>query len=65
MRQQGDWIFRVVPIFIGFVFVVILAMWAGYAYLGWKAVGALENCTPAITSKNVDGEQQYSVGCKK
>jgi hypothetical protein len=35
------------------------------AILGAKAVGALENCTPAITSKDVDGEHQYSVGCKK
>lgn len=63
--MKESWIFRLVPYFIAGVFILIICVWIGMAILGAKAVGALENCTPAITSKDVDGEHQYSVGCKK
>lgn len=61
----GDWLLKFVPIFIGFVFLLIICGFVGYGYLGYKAMDALKDCTPAITSKDVAGEHQYSVGCKK
>jgi hypothetical protein len=64
MRSNGDWLFKVVPFFIAGVFVLIVCVWIGIGFLGVKAAGALKDCTPALTSKNVGGEQQYSVKCR-
>lgn len=61
----GDWLFRAVPIFIGFVFVLIICGLIGFGYLGYKGFDSLKDCTPAVTSKDVAGEHQWSVGCKK
>ena len=63
--MSEKWLFKVVPYFIGGVFILIVCIWIGMAVLGVKAIGALENCTPAITSKDVGAEHQYSVGCKQ
>jgi hypothetical protein len=65
MKSDGDWIFKFVPYFIAGVFVLIICVWVGVAVLGVKAASAMKDCTPAVISKDVDGEHQYSVGCKK
>jgi len=63
--MPGDWLFKVVPFFIAGVFILIVCAWIGMVVIGVKAAGALENCTPALVSKEVDGEKQFTVGCKK
>ena len=32
--MPGVWMFKVVPWFIGFVFVLVICMWIGYAVIG-------------------------------
>jgi len=37
-KMPGEWIFKVVPVFIAFVFCLVIAIFIGFAYLGYKVV---------------------------
>ena len=63
--SNAGWFFRAVPIFIGFVFLLIASLWVGFVVVGVQAVSALESCTPAILTKTNGKESQYSFGCKQ
>lgn len=65
-KMPGAWMFKIVPLFIGFIFLLILCIWGFYGFLGYKGYQAVKGgCVPALISKSVDGEQQYTIGCKK
>lgn len=64
-KMPGDWLFKVVPWFIGITFVLTILGVIAFGALGVKFVAAMEDCTPALQSSTDGGTTQYSVGCKK
>jgi hypothetical protein len=60
----SDWLFKIVPWFIGFVFVLVIAAFVGYGVLAYKGAKALQNCTPAIVHESKDGKDITTIGCK-
>jgi hypothetical protein len=57
-------IFRLVPVFIGVVFVLIVCWWIFVAVMGVKLAKSLEGCEPAVITKTENGETSTSIGCK-
>ena len=49
--MPGDWLFKVVPIFIGFVFVMIIGYFIFIGFIAYKAIDTV-------------GDQDYSNGLK-
>ena len=41
-KMPGQWLFKVVPIFIAFVFILIITMWILGGVLVYKTAGAVE-----------------------
>lgn len=39
-----DWLFKFVPFFIIFVFVLIIGYWCLVGFLAYKAVGSIDKC---------------------
>ena len=63
--MPGDWLFKVVPWFIGGVFVLLIAAFIGFAVLGVKAVKQLDGCTPALITSEKNGTKSTSIECKE
>lgn len=63
MTSRGDWLHRLVPFFIAFIFLLILCAFAAYIYVGARIFSAAGDCKPAVTVENTETGQQYSVGC--
>lgn len=65
-KMPGDWLFKVVPIFIGVVFVVIVCAYIAIGVVGVKLFNAASSshCTPAIITQTKDGKTTTSLGCK-
>jgi len=63
-KMPGDWLFKVVPIFIGVVFVLVVCVFITAAVIGTKAVRSLNGCTPAVITETKDGQTSTSIGCK-
>lgn len=64
-KMPGDWLFKVVPIFIGVVFVLIVCFWIAVGSLGVKLARELDGCTPALVTSDEGGTKQTSIECKK
>lgn len=62
--MKGDWLFKVVPIFIGAVFVLVICGAVAYGVLVYKGIGLLQGCHPAIISQSKDGQTSTTIGCK-
>ena len=65
VSMPGDWLFKVVPWFIGTVFVILVLAFIGFGVLGVKAVKELDGCTPALVTTDKDGTKSTSIECKK
>lgn len=63
---MDNWFFKIVPWFIGIVFILIIGYWITLAVVAYKTINSLDGCTPAVVITNDGhGNQQYTVGCKK
>jgi hypothetical protein len=64
-KMRGDWLFKVVPVFIGLVFLLIVGYWIFIGVVAKKAVSALGDCgVPAfVVHKDANGDQTYTVKC--
>ena len=58
-----DWLHRLIPLFIAFIFLLILCSFAAYIYVVARIFSTLDGCKPAVTVESTDTGQQYSVGC--
>jgi hypothetical protein len=64
-KMEGDWLFKAVPFFIGFVFLLIICVIGASIYAGTKVFKELDGCTPAVVTSQKDGQTQTSIECKK
>lgn len=64
-KEPGDWLFKVVPIFIVAAFVLVLCAWIAIGVLGVRALNALSTCTPAVITQTHSGQTTTSIGCKR
>lgn len=64
-KMPGDWLFKVVPVFIAIFFVAVIGGLIVAGIYGVKAAKALDGCTPAVVTSEKDGQKQTSIECKK
>lgn len=62
-KMPGDWLFKIVPIFIGVVFAIVIVYWICIAVLADKFIQS--GCVPAVITETKDGQTSTSIGCKK
>jgi hypothetical protein len=65
MKMPGDWLFKVVPVFIAVVWIAVFGGIAALIYFGVKAVKGLEGCTPALVTSEQNGQKSTSIECKE
>ena len=63
--MNNSWLFKIVPIFIGFVFLLIVGYYAALGYIAYKAATQLQGCNPAVLIHDDGKDKSYSIGCKK
>jgi hypothetical protein len=64
-NEPDGWLFKLVPYFIAFVFLLIVAGAIGYGIVIYKALTAVGNCNPALVQNQIHGQTTWSLGCKK
>lgn len=66
--MPGDWLFKVVPIFIAIVFVLVIGWYCFVGFVGYKAVNAAKDCDHPSFVVHTDkdtGDKSYSMSCEK
>ena len=66
-KMPGDWLFKIVPIFILVAFLGIVGYWVFVGVVALKAAKTLDECgiPVLVTSNDGHGNQSYTVKCNE